>query len=416
MPAVLARCMCLVVFAVSLSSCGGGGGSSAVPSIAAAAASSSTATSLTASGSATPAPVASASAAAIASATSTPSAVPTGSTTNLTGVTDFQRTATALAASQRSDGAIPYTSTNVNPYFATLAAIGAARTGADLAGVRAYMAWYITRTHDANPWGIAGAITDYTILGSGALQSTNSADSIDSYAATFLTLAANAWQYGDAATRTYVQSIHTDVERIASAIDAVTDTDGFTWALPTYRVKYVMDQSEVYAGLSDLAVLRANAYGDVTGALTATQRAATLRAGMIASYWNDARGTFAVATDATGAQTLPNPAAWADAMTQLAPILHGVLPPSSAQAQGIYARFNAAFPAWASLNKPDQYPWTSVAYVALLMGDTARASAYRSAADAAYGSTFAYPWYCAESGWYLRVIDGLVVPQTIAAD
>ncbi len=425
MPAGFARSMSLVLFAVSLASCGGGGGGARVASAMAvvpAPVVSATALSVSATATSSPHPAASATAAAtataaaIVSATASPNAVPTGNVTNLSSVTDFQRTAMALAASQRSDGAIPYTATNVNPYFATIAAIGAVRTGADAANVRNYMAWYVARTHDANPWGIAGAITDYTILGNGTLQSTNTADSIDSYAATFLTLASNAWQYGDAATRTYVQSIRSDVERIASAIDAVTDTDGFTWALPTYRFKYVMDQSEVYAGLNDLAVLRANAYGDVAGALLATQRASALRAGIIASYWNETRGLFAVATDTHGTQTLPDATAWADAMTQLAPILHGVIPPSSTQAQGIYARFNAAFPAWTSLSKPDQYPWTSVAYVALMMNDTARANAYRAAANAAFGTSFAYPWYCAESGWYLRVIDGLVVPQTIAAD
>ena len=278
------------------------------------------------------------------------------------------------------------------------------------------MAWYVLRSRDANPWGIAGAITDYTILGSGALQSTNTADSIDSYAATFLTLAATAWEYGDADTRAYVQSIRADVERIASAIDAVTDADGLTWALPTYRFKYVMDASEVYAGLNDLATLRSSVYGDIAGSVAASQRAATLRAAIVATYWSDARGTFAVALDQHGALTLPVAGVWADAMTQLAPILHGVLAPSSPTARGIYDRFNAAFPAWPSLSKPDQYPWTSVAFVALQMNDAARAGAYRSAAQAGFAPSYAYPWYCAESGWYLRVVDGLIAPQTVAAD
>ena len=64
----------------------------------------------------------------------------------------------------------------------------------------------------------------------------------------------------------------------------------------------------------------------------------------------------------------------------------------------------------------DQQGVLSVAFVALQMNDVARASAYRSAVDAAYPGTYPYPWYCAESGWYLRVIDGLLAPQTVAAD
>jgi hypothetical protein len=275
--------------------------------------------------------------------------------------------------------------------------------------VRAYIAWYILRSHDANPWGMAGAITDYTILAGGTLQSAGSADSIDSYAATFLTLVATAYQNGDATTRTYVQSIQTDVERIASAIDAVTDTDGLTWALPGYRIKYVSDASEVYAGFNDLATLRSSAYGNLAGALSASQRAATLRAVILSTFWSNSRGTFAVGMDATGAAMLPSTA-------QLAPILHGVVAPSESPATTVYANFNAAFPNWAALVKPDEYPWVSVAYVALMMNDTARASAYRSAAVAHYTPHYAYPWYCAESGWFLQLVDGLLAPQTIAAD
>jgi hypothetical protein len=329
---------------------------------------------------------------------------------------DVQSLASALASSQRPDGAIPYTSTSINPYFANIAATGAARTGLDGANVRQWIAWYITRSHDANPWGIPGAITDYTIAKNGTLQTTGSADSLDSYAATFLTLVATAWKFGDATGRSYVQSIESDVNRIASVIDAVTDTDGLTWALPTYHMKYVMDASEVYAGLNDLATLRGSAYGDAAGALAASQHAATIRAAILNSYWSDARGNFAVAIDANGVLTLPAPGVWADAMTQLAPILHGVLAPSSSTAAGIYSRFNAAFPSWTSLVKSDEYPWASVAFVALMMNDSTRAVAYRSAVDARYLPNFAYPWYCAETGWYLRVLDGIIAPQTVASD
>ncbi len=341
-----------------------------------------------------------------ASSTSAPS---------LLAVSDFQGVASTLSTSQRADGAIPYTSTSVNPYFANIAATGAARTASDLATVRQWIGWYVQRSRDPNPWGIAGAITDYAILADGTLRSTGAADSVDSYAATFVTLVSTAWQYGDAATRAYVQGLRPDIERIAAAVDAVTDVDGLTWALPTYHTKYVMDAAEVYAGLNDLAVLRAAAFGDLAGSLAAAQHAATLRAAILAEFWSDARGTFAVGIDGAGTPALPDPASWYDTMAQLAPILHGVIAPSSTTAAGIYGRFNAAFPGWTSLSKPDQYPWASVAFVALQMNDVARATAYRGAVDATF-TKFSYPWYCAESGWYLRVLEGIFAPQSIAAD
>jgi hypothetical protein len=369
----------LVVFALALAGCGGGGGSRVAPPLAAT------------------------------------NAAPPEPATNVPSVNDEQRVAGLLAASQRSDGAIPSTSTSVNPYFANIAAAGAAHAGLELPLVRSYIAWYITRSRDANPWGIAGAITDYTIAADGRLQSTQSADSVDSYAGTFLTLVAAAWRNGDATTRAYVQRIRADVNRIASAIDAVSDGDGLTWTLPTYHMKYVMDQSEVYAGLLDLAVVRDEAYGDAPGAQAAAAHAARIQAAIVNAFWDDARGTFAVALDAGGNATLPDASVWYDQMTQLAPILHGVVDPSSPIAVGVYGRFNAAFPAWVSLVKPDDYPWASTAFVALQMNDATRAAAYRAAADARYGPAYAYPWYCAETGWYLRALDGLSAPQTIAA-
>jgi len=347
----------------------------------------------------------------------TPEAVATGvpaATPAPNPAADATRVAAVLAASQRSDGSIPSTATLVNPYFANIAAIGALHAGATGTNVRAYIAWYVLRSKDANPWGIAGAITDYTILGNGTLQTTGEADWIDSYAATFLTLVATAWRNGDALTRAYVQSIQSDVERIASAIGAVTDSDGLTWALPTYRFKYVMDQSEVYEGLNDLAVIRSEAHGDAAGALSARERAATVGAAIAGTFWSAANHAFAVAIDASGTPTWPNLGSWSDQMTQLAPILHGAIDPSSPAATTVYAAFNTAFPSWTALVKPDQYPWASTAFVALQMNDTMRATAYRLAADAQYGPDYAYPWYCAESGWYLRTLDGIAAPQTIA--
>jgi hypothetical protein len=384
------RLFSLVFVAVSLFGCSGGGGI-------------------------LPAAQAAAPVAPLNATNNTPSSAGAGSA-NSAGATDFQAVASSLASSQRADGAIPYTRTVVNPYFANIAATGAARTGQDATSVRQWIAWYVLRSRDANPWGIAGAITDYTIQKNGTLQSSGSADSVDAYAATFLTLVATTWQFGDANARAYVQSIQSDVNRIASAIDAVTDSDGLTWALPTYQMKYVMDASEVYAGLNDLATLRSAAYGDLAGALAASQHAATVRAAIVGKYWSATRGTFAVAIDATGAATLPDPASWADTMTQLAPILHGVIAPSASMSAGIYSRFNTAFPSWTSLIKPDEYPWASVAFVALLMNDAPRAAAYRQAVDAVYVPQFVYPWYCAETGWYLRVIDGIITPQMVAAD
>jgi hypothetical protein len=328
--------------------------------------------------------------------------------------TEVNGVAQSLAGQQRADGAILYTATQVEPYYANIAAIGAVHAGVDLPAVQRWMQWYVARSNDPNPWSIPGAITDYNVQADGSLLTTGGADSVDSYAATFISLAATAWREGDAPLRAYVGGLHNDIERIASAIDAVSDVDGLTWALPTYRLKYVMDNSEVYRGLVDLATLRTQAFGDLAGGMRASSHALQIQAAIATTYWDPNRGAFAVAIDAAGNKIWPQSGNWYDGTTQLFPILHGVIDPSSAQAQTACGQFTSAFPGWPLLQKPDPFPWASVAFVALQMNDVGRANTYASTVQSQYAPAFAYPWYCAESGWYLRVLLGLDAPQTVA--
>ena len=327
---------------------------------------------------------------------------------SVTNVTVLQRVAMNLAQKQRPDGAIIYTDDRIQPYFANIAAAGALRTGMTTVDVKAWMRWYVARSAEPNPWRIAGAITDYAIAENGAIRSTNEADSIDSYAATFVSLTATAWLVGDTSTRAYVTGIHHDIERIAGAIDAVRDRDGLTWALPGYRLKYLMDNSEVYQGLVDLAMLRREAFGDLAGAIQASSQAMQIKAAINAGYWDAKRGIFALALDENGAYVWPEPGDFMeDGTAQLFPILHGVVDPASQPAQAAYHRFSVKFPTWPTLVKPDEFPWASVGFVALQMGDLARARTYAASVQHQYGDAFPYPWYCAESGWYLRLLAGL---------
>jgi hypothetical protein len=330
-------------------------------------------------------------------------------------VPELQNVGQNLAQQQRADGAILYMSTRVDPYFANIAAIGAIRGGVDLLDVKRWMQWYVAHSSDPNPWRIPGAITDYDVTADGTLRTSGEADSVDSYAATFISLAATAWRVGDAPLRAYVAGIRSDIERIASAMDAVSDNDGLTWALPNYRLKYLMDNSEVYRGLSDLTTLRAQAFGDLAGAARASSHALHVQAAIRTRYWDAKRGLFALALDDIGAKVWPKAGDFMeDGTSQLFPILHGVIEPTSPQAQIAYRRFSEAFPDWPTLEKPDTFPWASVAFVALQMNDVSRARTFATTVQKRYAPEFAYPWYCAESGWYVRVLLGLDAPQTVA--
>lgn len=322
----------------------------------------------------------------------------------------------ALAQQQRADGAIIYSSTMIMPYYANEAATGAAQNQANAPMVQRWMQWYIAHTADANRYNIPGALTDYTIEADGSLKSTGSADSVDAYAATFLTVAATLWTNGGSSARAYVQSVRPQIELIASAIDAVTDRDGLTWAAPDQHQKYIMDNSEVYHGLTDLALLRSQAFNDPAGAAAATQHAARIGSAIETHLWNASRSQYAVELDEGGGLGYPRAKNYLENAAQLWPILHGVIPPTSSRARTLYAAFNTAFPKWPQLKIPDQYPWASVAFVALLMNDATRAATYANSITQTYGTAFAWPWYCAESGWFIRVLGGLAPPYVISLD
>jgi hypothetical protein len=175
-----------------------------------------------------------------------------------------------------------------------------------------------------------------------------------------------------------------------------------------------MDNSEVYHGLVDLAFLRSQVYGDIAGAAKAAAHAAQIQAAIGTELWSASRNQYAVALDDGGNLTWPQHGNWYDATTQLFPILHGVIPATSSPAQIAYSGLSAEFPGWPLLKKPDEYPWVSVAFVALQMNDFTRADTYASTIQKKYAPGFAYPWYCAESGWYIRFLLGLYAPSTVA--
>ena len=85
-------------------------------------------------------------------------------------------------------------------------------------------------------------------------------------------------------------------------------------------------------------------------------------------------------------------------------MLEGVLQPDDPKAKLLYETFNARWPHWTSLSFPDTYPWALVSQAAALMSDTKRAELYVTSIAAKYVQAgFPSPWYCAESGWFIRV-------------
>ncbi len=160
-----------------------------------------------------------------------------------------------ILAAQFSDGSIPlhYRSgadpegepVTVIPYFSHFAARGlliAYRHSGDerfAQGARRWMQWYADHM---NP---DGTVNDYQGIYPD-LRSTGDMDSTDSYAALYLTLLRDEARISDASD--FLYSMQDSVRRAVAALELTLQDDGLTFAKPSYRMKYLMDNIEVREG------------------------------------------------------------------------------------------------------------------------------------------------------------------------
>lgn len=301
------------------------------------------------------------------------------------------------------DGAILYGSSEIIPYYSNLAAIGLTRDPDSYGIVQRWMEWYINHLNWPDKWGLNGTTYDYD-YNNGAEVSHNNADSTDSYAATFLSLAWAYFNTGDANAQSYVRTLSSQLDAIGQVLVLTQQPDGLTWAKPDYQIKYLMDNCEAYRGLRDLALIFQNAFNDDSKAQYYNSKADLMLQGINGMWLNE---SWAVYKDGVGRLAAPNYGTWyADATSQLFPMMQGVISPSDGRSQQVYDKFNAAWPGWPvlSFNRQDPFPWVMIAGGATVMGDTSRVNTYLNTVNQRYAAKgFPWPWYSMEAGWYMRL-------------
>jgi hypothetical protein len=313
---------------------------------------------------------------------------------------DPRTTAVASDASwirqgQLPDGAIAWyvDRQRVNPYLANYSAIGLAeayrvtRTGADLTAAMSWLSWYAAHEN------AAGFVTDYTVSGS-VETSTGDMDSTDAYAGTYLLAVRAASRAG-----ANVRSLTTGIKGAVSAIEATQDTDGLTWAKPAWHVKYLMDQSEVYAGL-EAAVDLGSILGDRALRNRANADAQAVAAG-VSGLWNSPTAAYDWARDG-GSQTPTN---WgnlySDSMSQAWASTFGLGRPSLLNA------VDANHPLWDQPAATDTFNgaqatvgyWPVAGWGFLAQGSSARAAtAAGNIRTAALATNRAWPFTTGNAG------------------
>jgi hypothetical protein len=285
-----------------------------------------------------------------------------------------------ILRAQLPDGAIAnqLDQRTIWPYLSNFAAIGLARAGQITADPRyadaawRWLSWY--RAHqDAS-----GFVSDYRV-DAGVASSTGDMDSTDAYAGTFLIAVNAAWQATGDLPR--LREVEPGVVAAVAAIEATQTSDGLTWAKPTARVKYLMDQAEAYAGLRAAATL-ARTLTNAGLASRASASARRVRAG-VQRLWNPRRGAYAWAKHGGGArQQTEWRVLYPDALQQTWAVAFGLV--RGARARALMRRFDREQPRWdrpASIARfrrpPGSVPtavgyWAPAAWAFARVGDDGR--------------------------------------------
>ena len=322
-----------------------------------------------------------------------------------------------LASLQLDNGAIPMTpvkngEVRMNPYFADFAALALLDEADEYADeVKAYMEWHFDHlnTAETDYNGVDGTIYDYLITvkdGKAAGETiamykrNYSYDSTDSYAATFLSVLNKYYEKtGDGE---YIIAHAEEIERIINALFA-TFHKGLTYAKPDWRVKYLMDNCEVYEGLLAASELYNKVLSDRDEAYKVTEDKCSGAAVEVADtiesqLWLPALGHYQVgAWKIIG--TTSDIFSWKKyypcATAQLFPIIHGLIAPNTERANMLYDKFCESYN-WESFEYDDVFYWGANLQAAVMMNDIDRVVTYMTN-YAELTDDHAYPLYNADA-------------------
>ncbi len=299
----------------------------------------------------------------------------------------------------------------LNWYFANLGLFGFIKDRPN--EVRSYMDLYIRNVNPANY-----TINDVKFNGDLNAPIHCPADSNDSYASTFLSLAA---EYMKVTGDTQWFRNHLPVLKAIAYANLVEPqkTDGMIsvfradYAPPTHptycpsftrsNIAYTEDNTENYRGLVDFSDALA-ALGDADAGYY-KQVATSVAAGI----QNRSTGSALTVADS---DTTVNPDFYPGTVTQVFPQLHDVpLAPDTATTQSRYdsgyAYLNSHAPTWSTQIDPGAgYPWMLLGYVAAKRGDTARAQQQMAMLRANSGKAIIN-----ELGFYKRILNAGVSEQ-----
>lgn len=318
-----------------------------------------------------------------------------------------------IAGNQIENGAIPMTynanaELTVNPYFscyAVLALLDDAENYQD--EVKTYFEWHFAHlnTEKTDYAGIDGTIYDHIVTVENGIVTAERMhprkyDSSDSYAAIFLTVL-NKY-YNETGDAEYIISKRNDIARVVNAMTA-TMHNGLAFACPDYKIKFLMDNSEVYEGAVNGAELFEKVICPADSSYNKTldickDTASDVSDAIERQMWDYNNGYYKTALNPSG--TSAAKVNWSSfyptATSQLFAISCGVISPETERAKNLYATF-CEYHDWEHLNFNSEFCWGSVVIAAAKMNDKDRVITYAESYNEEYGD-HAYPLYSGDAG------------------
>lgn len=342
-----------------------------------------------------------------------------------------------IRGNQVSNGALLFRKSaqgesDIVPYFSNTAALAllSGRSGLDYSeNVREYMNWYLQHlnTAETDPVNGDGSIYNYKI--SHADQSVISEvssgryDSVDSYAASFITLLRGYYERtGDSE---YLISNRNDIQRVMRAMLGTIDLDGLSMTNNESRVKYMMDNAEVNRGLRDALFIMEEVFlvdlpasrqeTDAQNDLNEKMKdALSKNTGAIENLlWNSKEIRYEIGIGKN--DKVLSFKGWdlfyPDATAQLFPISMGIVDPGTKRAELLYGDFCDEYD-WENfgpLHDGDtNHYWCFLAYSGALMGDVKRVDQFLHTYQNEVIALHNDPMYIGDSGWCVMACDEMI--------
>ncbi len=331
-----------------------------------------------------------------------------------------------LWSQQMSNGAFAFYnekngSVTINPYFSEIVAISLINYDATEAAaekIKKYMDWHFahinTAEEDYN--GLGGTIYDYNAVVENGIvvseTSKGSYDSTDSYSALFVKVLADYVKvYGDTE---YIKTKKEQIDTIVNVMFATMAPNGYTYAKPDYKIIYLMDNTEVYSGLTAAKYLYQNVledafmYEKINNALTHYNE------NFNKDWWKG--NHYAAVLNGDNSEYTGYAFSWdmfyPCATAQMYPLLYCLIAPESEYAKTVYNGICNAWD-WQDMDYVEEgvdvFYWGAFAYLGGLMGDEDRFNSYMEKYTAIIDAGRPYPLYSAEAA---MVLNGCQVIQS----